>query len=137
MRFTSFPNWYDQKKRLKDNFWYKNLPSQTAQEVLNVLQQAWKSFFKLKENGSIENPRPPRFKKKGIGFKYLNNGFKKLDDASIRFSIPKQLKTYLKEKYNITDAYFYLKTKRFSKVMSYNVCKNMTIKIIVNIEAFI
>ena len=25
-----FPDWYKQKKELKDHFWYKNLPSQTA-----------------------------------------------------------------------------------------------------------
>ena len=42
---TVFPNWYDQKKRLKDNFFYKNLPSQTAQDVLQQLQEAWNSFF--------------------------------------------------------------------------------------------
>lgn len=29
-----FPDWYDQKKRLKENFFYKNFPSQTAQDVL-------------------------------------------------------------------------------------------------------
>lgn len=29
----TYPNWYDQKKRLKDQFWYKNLPSQSAQET--------------------------------------------------------------------------------------------------------
>jgi putative transposase len=40
-----FPDWYDQKKRLKENFFYKNLPSQTAQDVLSRLHQAWKSFF--------------------------------------------------------------------------------------------
>lgn len=112
---ASFPNWYDQKKRMKDDFWYKNLPSQTAQEVLNTLQQSWKSFFKLKSTKGILNPQPPRFKNSGIGFKYLNNGFVKLNN-SIRFSIPKQLKAYLKDKYNINDDYFFLKTKRFSNI---------------------
>ena len=29
--------------RTKDNFWYKNLSSQTSQDVLNKLQKAWKS----------------------------------------------------------------------------------------------
>ena len=55
-----FPDWYDQKKRLKTHFFYKNLPSQTAQDVLQELHEAWKSFFKLKETGGIENPRPPK-----------------------------------------------------------------------------
>ena len=35
-----FPDWYDQKRRLKANFFYKNLPSQTAQDVLQELQEA-------------------------------------------------------------------------------------------------
>lgn len=114
--FASFPNWHDQKKRMKSDFWYKNLPSQTSQEVLNTLQQAWKSFFKLKATGGVANPKPPRFKQRGIGFKYLNNGFVKLDDGSIRFSIPKQLKTYLNSEYNIDDNYFFIKTKRFLNI---------------------
>lgn len=113
---SSFPNWFDQKKRLKDSFWYKNLPSQTAQEVLNVLQQSWKSFFKLNKTKGVKNPKPPKFKKNGISFKYLNNGFNKLEDGSIKFSMSKQLKAYLKDKFNIDDAYFYLKIKRFSNI---------------------
>lgn len=24
---TKYPDWYDQKKRLKDHYWYKSLPS--------------------------------------------------------------------------------------------------------------
>jgi len=100
--FEKFPNWYDQKRRLKDNFWFKNLPSQTAQEVLNILEKSWRSFFKLKITGGIENPNPPRFKKKSSKFniKYLNNGFQVQSDM-IRFSIPKQQKQYLKETYQI------------------------------------
>ena len=43
--FSQFPDWHNQKKRLKDDFWYKNLPSQTAQDVLDRLQKSWKSFF--------------------------------------------------------------------------------------------
>lgn len=33
------------EKCLKDNFWYKNLHSQSAQAVLQKLQIAWKNFF--------------------------------------------------------------------------------------------
>lgn len=116
LELPTFPNWYDQKKRLKDTFWFKNLPSQTAQEVLNTLQQSWNSYFKLKKTGGIVNPQPPRFKHKGIGFKYLNNGFVKVDDTTLRFSIPKQLKSYLKEEYFIDDNYFFLKINRFSDI---------------------
>lgn len=113
---SSFPNWYDQKKRMKGDFWYKNLPSQTSQEVLNALQQSWNSYFALKKSKGVANPQPPRFKKGGISFKYLNKGFKRMDDGSIRFSISKQLKGYLKEKYGIDDDYFFLKTKRFLNI---------------------
>lgn len=113
-----YPNWYDQKKRLKQNFWYKNLPSQTAQEVLNELEQGWKSFFKLLETKGVDNPNPPRFKRKNSkhSISYLNNGFVVQDDHTIRFSLPKQLKTYLKEQYAIDDNYLFLKIRHFSSI---------------------
>lgn len=115
--FEKYPNWYDQKKRFKNNFWYKNLPSQTAQEVLNILEKSWKSFFKLKETGGTHNPRPPRFKKKGSKYniKYLNNGFK-IEGDIIRFSIPEQQREYLKSTYGIESKYLYVKIKRFSQL---------------------
>ena len=40
-----YPDWYQQKKDLKNEFWYKNLPSQTAQETLKILSDNWKSYF--------------------------------------------------------------------------------------------
>lgn len=115
--FEKYPNWYAQKKRLKSNFWYKNLPSQTAQEVLNILEKSWKSFFKLKETGGIHSPRPPRFKKKGSKYniKYLNNGFK-IEGDIIRFSISGQQKEYLKSTYGIKSKYLYVKIKEFSQL---------------------
>ena len=57
------PSWYSQKKKvLKDNHWYKLLPSQTAQEVTHNLQGAYNSWFKLRKKD--EKARPPRFRKK-------------------------------------------------------------------------
>jgi putative transposase len=53
--FEKYPNWYDQKKRLKTNFFYKNLPSQTAQDVLKQLEEGWKSFYKLLKTGGLAN----------------------------------------------------------------------------------
>lgn len=90
--FSTFPDWYDQKKRLKNEFWYKNLPSQTAQDVLDKLQKSWKSFFELNKSKGIKNPKPPRFKGKNdlFNFTFLNNGFKRIDDKTIQFSISKQ-----------------------------------------------
>lgn len=38
-----YPDWYDQKKRLKTNFFYKNLPSQSAQRTLKKLDESWES----------------------------------------------------------------------------------------------
>lgn len=109
-----FPNWYDQKKRLKDNFFYKNLPSQTAQDVLKLLQEAWNSYSALLKNKKIDNPRPPRYKKDIMSVTFLKDAIKQEKD-SIRLSIPKQLKLYLKER-DINADYIYLKTKRFSDI---------------------
>lgn len=102
-----FPDWYEQKKRLKDHFWYKNLPSQSAQEVLKVLQEAWASFFELKKSGGIDNPQPPRFKQTNFNVKFLNNGFR-VKEKSIRLSLPIKLKKYLHEKFGLTNKYVYI-----------------------------
>ena len=49
-----YPDWYYQKKAHKKDLWYKQLPSQTAQEVCRLLDKAWKSFYALKRSGGIE-----------------------------------------------------------------------------------
>ncbi len=51
-----YPDWYYQKKAHKEDLWYKQLPSQTAQEVCKLLDKAWKSFYALKRSGGIEIP---------------------------------------------------------------------------------
>ena len=51
-----YPDWYYQKKAHKEDLWYKQLPSQTAQEVCKLLDKAWKSFYALKRSGGIETP---------------------------------------------------------------------------------
>ena len=71
------PDWYDQKKRLKDDIWYKSLPSQTSQEILAILDRSWKSYLTLhnkweKKNKDVSmedkknEPQPPYYKKSGI-----------------------------------------------------------------------
>ncbi len=97
-------NWVKQKKELKNHFWYKNLPSQSAQEVLKQLNESWKSFYTLKKTGGVGNPKPPKFKHSKFNVRYLNKGFKCLEN-SIRLSIPKQLQNYLKERFSITDKF--------------------------------
>ena len=56
------PSWYDQKKNLKDNHWYRLLPSQTAQAIIKNLQDAYVSWFKLRKTD--EKAEPPMFRKK-------------------------------------------------------------------------
>ena len=114
--FAKFPDWYDQKKRLKNEDWYKSLPSQTSQDVLDRLHKSWKSFFKLQKTGGIENPKPPRFKRDKFNFSFLNNGHKIIDNNTIEFVISKRQKEYLKSNHAIDRKYLTLKIKNFSKV---------------------
>ena len=56
------PNAYVQKKALKQNHWFKLLPSQTAQEIIFNLQRNYNSWFKLRKKDDKSNP--PMFRKK-------------------------------------------------------------------------
>ena len=56
------PSVYTQKKLLKDNHWFKLLPSQTAQEVSFTLQRNYNSWFQLRKKDKTTNP--PMFRKK-------------------------------------------------------------------------
>ena len=103
-----YPNWFDQKKRLKEHFWYKNLPSQSAQELLHTLDGAWRSFYKLKETGGVENPKPPKYKQENFNMKYLKDGFTVLSGNRVRLAIPKQLRGYLQEKFGFKNTFFYV-----------------------------
>ncbi|MBZ4666320.1 transposase [Mahella sp.] len=102
-----YPDWYEQKARLKENFWYKNLPSQTAQEVLKQLDEAWSSFYKLKKTGGIENPRPPKYKHSNFNIRYLNKDFV-ISEGIIRLAVPKQQKEYIKQKYDLDADFLYI-----------------------------
>ena len=48
------PSVYTQKKLLKDNVWFKLLPSQTAQEVSFTLQRNYNSWFKLRKKDNTD-----------------------------------------------------------------------------------
>ncbi len=111
---SEYPDWYYQKKYHKDDMWYKQLPSQTAQEVLKLLDKSWKSFYVLQKTHGIENPRPPRFKQAPIVITYMQNAIvhEKGSDV-VRLSLPKQLKILMSETYGISDNYIYLKNKVF------------------------
>ena len=114
MGFEKMPDWYYQKKNLKKDMWYKSLPSQTSQDILQRLAEGWKSYFQLKQSGGIEQPNPPKYKSKGSHFniKYLNNSFKVLDNNKIRFMISKNMKSYIKEKFDIEVDFFYVKLEK-------------------------
>ena len=91
-----YPGWFAQKSRLKGSFWYRNLPSQSAQEVLKQLDEAWRSYYTLKETGGVRNPGHPGYKHSNFNVRYLNNGFAVMG-GRIRLSIPKQQKAYLQQ----------------------------------------
>lgn len=103
-----YPDWFEQKKRLKDHYWYKSLPSQTAQELLKQLHEAWQSYNKVKRTGGIINAQPPGYKQTGATIRYLNKGFI-IKDRTIRLAIPKQQKEYLANKHDITAGCLYLR----------------------------
>jgi len=87
------PNAYVQKKALRENVWFKLLPSQTAQEVIFVLQQNYNSWFALRKTDKTANP--PRFRKKKelstLSF-YSHNKQFKLSEKGIRISLSRKYK---------------------------------------------
>lgn len=127
---AAFPNWYEQKKKLKEHFWYKNLPSQTAQEVLKVLHEAWESFFELKKTGGIEHPKPPEFKQKNFNVKFLNHGFR-IEGNRIRLSISAKQKAHLREKYGIQTKFVYIPIPEHIKI---GIVKTVEVKPVANGE---
>ena len=111
---AEYPDWYYQKKYHKDDLWYKQLPSQTAQEVLKLLDKSWKSFYVLQKTQGIENPRPPRFKQSPIVITYMQNAIvHEKNSDTVRLSLPRQLKIYMSETYGISDNHLFLKNVIF------------------------
>lgn len=109
-----YPDWYDQTKRLKTNFFYKNLPSQSAQRTLKKLDESWESYYSLKKSGGVESPNPPRFKRDKMYVVFVQNAIQVLGDGTFRFTIPKQLKAHLREEHNLEVQFLYLKIGRLS-----------------------
>lgn len=114
MNPDEYPDWYYQKKAHKDDLWYKQLPSQTAQEVCKLLDKAWKSFYQLQKTHGVENPKPPRFKQENIAITYMQNGIVHFEgDSTVRLTLSKQLKQFMSGQYDITNNFLYLKNKIF------------------------
>ncbi|MBU1749877.1 MAG: transposase [Chloroflexi bacterium] len=57
------PSAYDTQKAVQDHYWYKRLPTHTAQAVTQELWQAYKSWFGHRRNGNPK-ARPPRYRKR-------------------------------------------------------------------------
>ena len=112
--YESMPDWYEQKRKLKNDIWFKSLPSQTAQDVLQRVDEGFKSYFKLLKTKGIKNPDGPHYKKKNSHYniKYLNNSFKLIDNK-IRLMIPKGLLNHLIEKgIEIKNKFLYVKVNK-------------------------
>ena len=75
--FFYLGNWlryYDLWYMLKDKKAYQELPSQTSQQILRLVDKNWKSFFKSLKKWKVQprkyqgRPRPPKYKKKNGEF---------------------------------------------------------------------
>ena len=88
---TRYPDWYYQKSAHKGDLWYKSLPSQSAQEVLKLLDKSWKSYYALKKSGGVLHPHHPYFKKEGIVVTYMQNGIVHRPDEPLEGAL--QLRT--------------------------------------------
>lgn len=86
----NIPNYNIQDKKLKNNHWYKLLPSQTAQAVLENLDKNYKSWFSLRKTDDKANP--PMYRKKEklsvISFKQCF----KIKEGRLQFSLSKKYK---------------------------------------------
>lgn len=110
----TYPDWYYQKKAHKNDLWFKQLPSQTAQEVCKLLDKSWKSFYALLKSKGVENPQPPKYKHENIVITYMQNGIvHEPGTQTIRLTLSKQLKEYMKTEYGIEDNYLNLKNMIF------------------------
>ena len=147
LKLEKRPNWYDQKKNMKNNMWYKNLPSQTAQDVLKTLDESWKSYDVLKykfDHGKklSGEPRAPYYKKDGshTNITYLTNGFKLIENK-IRFAIPKAMKEHLLKKFNIDSEFFYIPIKESIdgeiKEISFSFIRKFEYEVFISYETFV
>lgn len=114
LNLTQYPDWYYQKKAHKGDLWYKQLPSQTAQEVCKLLDKSWKSFYKLQKTGGIYNPQPPHFKHDGIAITYMQNAIvHEAGTSTVRLTLSKSLKAYMSEAYGISETFLILENQIF------------------------
>ena len=117
LNLSNFPDWYYQKAAHKDDLWFKQLPSQTAQETCKQLDKAWKSYFTLTKTGGVENPKPPKFKHDNIAVIYMQNAIQHNNDT-VKLTISKGLKNFMSAEYGINETFLYLKNPVFKNINS-------------------
>lgn len=96
------PSAYDTQKAVQEHYWYKQLPTHTAQAATQELWQAYKSWFGHRRNGNPK-ARPPRYRKQNgrvspstITFK--RSGFR-LEGTTLRLSRGKTVAAEARERF--------------------------------------
>jgi len=107
---NNFLSYYDLDFILKDKEAYKNLPSQTSQQILKLVVRNWKSYFRALREYKRDfkkfkrKPKIPRYKKKnGESIVIFTNQQCKIKEGYLYFSKRANLdpiKTRIKEKLN-------------------------------------
>ncbi len=85
-------NYYDLQVILKSSTCYKELPPQSAQQVLKLVYQNWRSYFaslkeyKVNPKKFLGKPKPPKYKKKdGESILNLTNQSARIKSGYIHF----------------------------------------------------
>ncbi|MFX1535930.1 MAG: RNA-guided endonuclease InsQ/TnpB family protein [Promethearchaeota archaeon] len=105
------PNCVEQASELKNNKWYKQLPSQTAQAVLEKLEQAYKSWYALRKKSS--KARPPGFRpKQTLSSLIFKKSAFQIQGKLIRLSLAKNLKKNL----DYPEQYLWLPFKTYQTI---------------------
>ena len=91
---------------------YPDLYYQKKTHKEDLLDKAWKSFYALKRSGGTETPRQPRFKQESIPITYMQMGIvHERDMGRVRLSLPKALRKYMEETYQIHENFLYLENR--------------------------
>jgi putative transposase len=84
------PSGYDQKKSLKENHWYRLLPSQTAQAIIKNLEDNYVSWFRLRKVDATANPPMFRNKERLSPLTFYQQF--SIDGNKLRFSMSRKFK---------------------------------------------
>jgi putative transposase len=85
----TIPSAFDTQKAVQGHFWFKQLPTHTAQAVTQELWQAYRSWFSHRRNGNGK-ARPPKYRKQNGRLSpstvtYKRSGFR-LEGTTLRLS---------------------------------------------------